>query len=356
MTVTKRAFGQTTEGHSVEQYVLETSSGLSVSVMTYGAIITSCRVPDRTGKVQEITLGYDTLEPYLAGHPFFGATVGRFANRIAGATFQLDRKTYTLSANENGNTLHGGKRGFDKHLWSAQLTGDGESAQVVFGRTSPDGEEGFPGTLQVTVTLGLNEAGELSLLYEAESTKPTPVNLTNHTYWNLAGDAAPTILDHEIALFADHFLPVDAASIPTGEIAPVRGTAFDFLSPHRIGERKDEAGGGYDHCYVLSGPEAAARGPVPGPELAMRLAARLTHHESGRKMEVLSSMPAIQFYTGNKLKGKKARNGSALPIHAALCLETQYYPNAVNEPEFPSSILRPGERYTHRTVYRFTAE
>ena len=365
MTITKEPFGVTSDGTQVERFLVENSRGVFFAAISFGAILQSVRLPDRSNQTGEVTLGFDTLEFYEAKHPFFGATVGRFANRIRNARFEIRGKTYVLEANNGPNTLHGGLRGFDKYVWSAEMFGDSESAGVTFSRTSPDGEEGFPGTLWVSVTYSLNEDGALSVDYHATSDAPTPINLTNHSYWNLAGAGSGTILDHHVQLNASRYLPVDDATLPTGEIRPVDNTPFDFRSGKRVGadiEEADieEAGGGYDHCFVVDrdGGDTAGGAATPASEASAALSpvARVEDPQSGRVMEIESTMPGVQLYTGNKLAGVSDRSSDELPKHAALCLETQFYPDSPNQPEFPSSILRPGEKFAHRTVHRFSTK
>ncbi|MFP4484876.1 MAG: aldose epimerase family protein [Spirochaetaceae bacterium] len=351
MTVNKESFGTTREGERVERFVVENRRGVFFAAISFGAILQSVRAPDRTGSAAEITLGFDELSAYEGEHPYFGATVGRFANRIRNARFELEGKTYVLPANNGSNCLHGGVRGFDKYVWSAEMFGDSEHAGVTFTRTSPDGEEGFPGSLAVSVTYTLDELGSLRIDYTAVTDAPTPVNLTNHAYWNLAGAGSGTVLQHEVQINASRYLPADETDMVTGEIRDVVDTPFDFRTPKRIGRDIAEAGGGYDHCYVVDpgGAEAAA----PDGHRLVR-AARATDPESGRVMEITSTLPGIQLYTGNKLEGAADRSSDSLPRHAALCLETQFFPDSPNQPEFPSSILRPGEEFRHTTVHTFS--
>ena len=352
MTIEKQAFGDSPEG-PVERIHIENSAGLSVSAITYGAILTSVLLPDAAGKREEVTLGFDELAGYLAAHPYFGATVGRVANRIAGASFTLDGRTYDLDANENGVTLHGGSAGFHRKLWHAELFGESDEAGVVFTGTSPDGEGGFPGNLSVSVRLSLSEAGELTLLYEAETDRPTPVNLTNHAYWNLSGNPTATILDHELTLHHTHYLPTGDGQIPTGRVAPVDGDPHDFRDGKPVGADIDRVSGGFDECYLYGAelPSAGVRATMAGEEL--RPVARIADPRTGRTMEVHTTMPGLQFYSGNKLEGAPARSGGQLVKHAGMCFETQFLPNAVHEPTFPSPILMPGETYRHKTVHVF---
>ncbi len=369
MTVTKESFGTTTEGERVERFLVENSRGVFFAVISFGAILQSVRLPDRDGNTAEVTLGFDDLGAYEGKHPYFGATVGRFANRIRDARFELDGKTYVLPANNGANCLHGGVRGFDKYVWSAEMFGDSEQAGVTFTRTSPDGEEGFPGSLAVSVTYTLDELGSLRIDYAATTDAPTPVNLTNHAYWNLAGAGSGTVLEHEVHLNASRYLPADDTDMVTGEVRNVGDTPFDFRTPKRVGSDIAETGGGYDHCFVVDRadpgtPAGTAGSAADAPRSArgegapdsdgLVQVARAADPDSGRVMEIASTLPGIQLYTGNKLEGVGDRSSDALPRHAALCLETQFFPDSPNQPDFPSSILRPGEKYRHTTVHTFS--
>jgi aldose 1-epimerase len=337
------------DGKPVELYTLTNAKGMKAQVMTYGATLTGLWVPDRDGKLDDVVLGFDDLQGYLKGHPFFGSTIGRVANRIAKGKFTLDGREYKLFVNNGPNSLHGGKKGFDKVIWSATPLKVKGGAAVKFTYRSPDGEEGYPGNLSAAVTYTLTDDGELRLDYEATADKATPVNLTNHTYFNLTGQASGTILGHELTLEADKYTPSDATLIPTGEIKPVQGTPLDFTKPHTIGERFDQMKSdprGYDHNFVLNGG---------GKKLAP--AARVREPKTGRVMEVLTTEPGVQIYTANFLDGKlKGKGGVAYPQHAGLCLETQHYPDSVNHPNFPSTILRPGETNRSTTIYKFSAK
>jgi aldose 1-epimerase len=345
--VKREAFGKTGDGTPVEIFTLTSKGGVEVRVISYGAIITSIRVPDRTGAVADVALGFDSLDGYLREHPFFGAVVGRYGNRIGKASFTLDGRTYKLAANDGPNHLHGGVRGFDKYVWTADVLKG--ATGVAFTRTSPDGEEGYPGTIQARVTYALSDASELSIEYRATTDKATPLNLTQHTYFNLAGHNAGSIVDHELALFADRYTPVDATLIPTGELAPVAGTPLDFRQPTRIGARIDDPheqitfGLGYDHNWVIS-----RKGD------GLQLAARVFEPKSGRTLEVQTTEPGVQFYTGNFLDGTvKGKGGAVYNRRNGLCLETQHYPDSPNQPAFPSTIVRPGQTYQSQTVWRF---
>jgi aldose 1-epimerase len=316
---------------------------LVLKLTDYGAIVVAVEVPDKNGHNDNITLGFPTLQGYIEHNPYFGATVGRYGNRIAGASFSLDGKTYTLAANNGPNSLHGGIKGFDKVVWDAEVIESDAGSGVRFHRLSPDGEEGFPGNLNVEVVYLLTEDNGLRMEYKATTDQATPVNLTNHAYWNLKGAGNGLVLDHVLMIAADSYLPVDENLIPTGEFKPVEGTPMDFRDPTLIGSRIDQVGMGYDHCYVLRNQSG---------ELA--LAARVRDPESGRVMEVRTTQPGIQLYTANFLDGTPASGG--FPQHSALCLETQHYPDSPNQPDFPSTILRPGEEYHQLTVHRFLVE
>jgi aldose 1-epimerase len=339
--VQKTSFGALPDGTAVDLYTLANANGLSAKVTTYGAIITELHVPDGKGEFCDIVLGYDNLEQYLRKHPFFGATVGRVANRIAKGRFTLVGKTYALATNNGPNHLHGGLKGFDKKVWQAEpQTG----AAVKFSYTSPDGEEGYPGTLAVAVTMTLTDANELRLDYTATTDKPTPVNLTNHSYFNLAGEGSA--LEHEMMLAADYYTPSDSTLIPTGEIKLVKDTPMDFTAPRPIGSRFAQLQNkpvGYDHNYVLN---SGGKG--------LALAARVSEPRSGRVMEVHTTQPGIQFYSANFLDGTlTGKRGVVYQQHSAFCLETQHFPDSVNQPQFPSVILRPGQTYRQTTVHKF---
>jgi aldose 1-epimerase len=342
--IQKSVFGKLPDGTVVDLYTLANANGLCAKAATYGAIITEVHVPDRDGKLRDVVLGFDNLEQYLKGHPFFGATVGRFANRIAKGRFTLDGKTCALATNNGPNHLHGGLKGFDKKVWQAEPQTD---AAVKFSYTSPDGEEGYPGTLAVAVTMTLTDANELRLDYVATTDKPTPVNLTNHSYFNLAGEGSA--LNHEMMIAANYFTPSDSTLIPTGEIKPVKGTPMDFTTPQPIGSRFSQLRTnpiGYDHNYVLN---------AGGKSLA--LAARAHEPKSGRVMEVQTTQPGVQFYTANFLNGSlTGKRGVVYNQHCAFCLETQHFPDSVNQPKFPSVILRPGQTYRHTTIYKFSTQ
>jgi aldose 1-epimerase len=343
VTVTRLPFGVMPDGATVNLFTLKNSHGVEVSAIAYGATIVSIRTPDRQGRFADVVLGFDGFDAYLTKGRYFGTVVGRYGNRIAGGRFILDGAPIQLTVNSGTNHLHGGTRGFDKVVWNAEPFDREGDAGVVFTYTSPDGEEGYPGTLKATVTYTLTSRDELILDYHATSDKATPVNLTNHAYFNLAGRNHGDVLQHLLTLDADHYTPVDAALIPTGEIAAVQGTPFDFRKPTTIGARIDgdheqlRRGGGYDHNFVLNG----------GP--ALRKIAFVEEPSTGRTLEVATTEPGVQFYSGNNLDA--ARNGFAR--RAGFCLETQHYPDSPNHANFPSTILRRGETYRSKTVFTF---
>lgn len=347
MSVTRAPFGATPDGRPVELITLASPGGITLRAMTYGATITALEVPDRTGQLGDVVLGHDALDGYVRASPYFGAVVGRYANRIAKGRFTLDGLTHTLAVNNAPNALHGGIRGFDKVVWTAETFQSDSSAGVAFRYVSRDGEEGYPGTLDVTVTYELAREGIVSISYEATTDKATPVNLTQHAYFNLAG--AGDILGHEVTIGAARFLPVDPTLIPTGRFAPVAGTPFDFTTPHAIGARigadhaQLRAGGGYDHTWVLD---------RVGDGLAF--AARVRDPVSGRTLEIRTTEPGVQFYTGNFLDGTiTGKRGVVYAHRTGFCLETQHFPDAPNQPAFPSTILRPGGTYRSRTTWTF---
>ena len=350
--VTKEAFGTTRDGKPVDVYTLTNAPGIAVRAITYGGIITSLRVPDKEGQFADVVLGYDSLDGYLTASPYFGALIGRYGNRIAQGKFTLEGKEYTLATNDGPNHLHGGVKGFDKVVWQAESFQSKDGVGVVFTYPSPDGEEGYPGNLSVKVTYTLNDKNELIFDYQATTDKATPVNLTQHTYFNLAGDGKRDILGHELRLNADHFTPIGKTLIPTGEIRSVKGTPFDFAQPTAIGARiqeKDEQlvfGRGYDHNFVLTRK-------APG----LSLAARVYEPTTGRVMEVYTTEPGVQFYSGNFLDGTiTGKQGHVYKQRYGFCLETQHFPDSPNQVNFPSTILRPGQTYHSRSVYKFSAK
>ncbi|HVP90313.1 MAG TPA: aldose epimerase family protein [Terriglobales bacterium] len=348
MSVTKEPFGKLPDGAPVDVYTLANKNGLEARVMTYGAILVSLRLPDRSGRFDDVVLGFDGLAGYLAGHPYFGAVIGRYGNRIAKGKFTLGGATYTLAQNNNGNSLHGGLKGFDKVVWKAEPVPAFDAVGVRLTYLSKDGEEGFPGNLAVAVVYALTNADELRISYEATTDKATPVNLTNHAYWNLAGQGKGDILGHVLELEADRFTAVDSAAnlIPTGEVADVNGTPLDFTAPHAIGERIGRVEGGYDHNFVLRSSGGK-----------MALAARVWDPASGRVLEISTDQPGIQFYSGNFLDGTvKGKGGVAYGKHFGFCLETQHFPDSPNHPNFPSAILEPGKKYATTTVHKFSVK
>jgi aldose 1-epimerase len=347
--ISRKDWGKTADGKAVDLYTLTNPSGASVSILTLGAIVQSVNVPDRSGHLGDVVLGFDSLDGYLKPNPFFGAVVGRYGNRIGGATFTLDGKTYTLAKNNGPNTLHGGVKGFDKYVWSAKEVSSPDGPSIALTHVSPDGDEGFPGTLTATVTYTWTDKNMLRIHYHATTDKPTVINLTNHSYFNLAGEGNGTILDEQLQIVADRFTPVDKTLIPTGELKAVAGTPFDFLKPTAIGARigaddaQIQAGGGYDHNFVLNGKAGT-----------LHPAAYVYAPASGRTLEVATTEPGVQFYTGNFLDGTiHGKGGKVYPKRAALCLETQHFPDSPNKPTFPSVVLRPGHAYDTTTTFTF---
>jgi len=346
MSVTGEPFGTTPGGKKVDLYTLTNANGLKAKITNYGGIITSLKTPDRNGKFADIVLGYDTLAEYIKDSPYFGALIGRYGNRIAKGKFTLDGIEYKLATNNGPNHLHGGIKGFDKVVWNAEPMQTKTSVGLKLTYLSKDGEEGYPGNLECTVIYTLTNNNELKIYYEATTDKPTIINLTSHGYFNLAGHNSGDILGHELMLNADNFTPVDAELIPTGEIKPVKGTLMDFTKPMTIGSRIADVKGGYDHNYVLNGGKAGA----------LSLAARVYEPKTGRVMEILTTEPGIQFYTGNFLDGSLKGKGAVYNKHAGFCLETQHFPDSPNKPNFPSVVLRTGEKYTHLTVHKFSVK
>ncbi|MFT5143906.1 MAG: aldose 1-epimerase [Thalassolituus oleivorans] len=343
-------FGTLPDGRAVDLYTVTTPSGIVMKVTNYGGIITHLMVPDATGTIGDVVLGYDNLDAYLASTPYFGAIIGRYGNRIANGRFSIDGTAFTLAANNGQNHLHGGITGFDKVLWAAEAFSGPSGAGVIFSYTSADGEEGYPGALQVQVTYTLGDDGSLGFDYAASTDKSTPVNLTQHSYFNLAGPSSTSILGHDLQIAASRFTPVDDGLIPTGELADVTGTPFDFRAPHAIGARIEAdneqmvRGLGYDHNWVLDGRAGG-----------LKLAARVVEPSSGRVMEVRTEEPGIQFYSGNFLDGTlPAKGGGTYAHRSGFCLETQHFPDSPNQPGFPSTLLEPGETYRTRTVYTFS--
>ena len=351
-SIVRTLFGHLPDGRTVEAVTLLNARGLRATVLTYGATLQAMWVPDRNGLFCDVTLGHATLAPYLDQPQYFGSSVGRVANRIAGGRFILDGTGYQVPANNGPNALHGGAAGFDKALWEVVAVTCDPAPQVVLAHASPDGDQGFPGALAVTATYTLEHDGTLAIVYRAETDRPTLVNLTNHAYWNLAGEGAPSgAMDHVLTIPADHFLPTDDTAIPTGEFAPVAGTAFDFRSPTAIGARLRDArheqirvGRGYDHNWVVARERSAQ----------LRLLARLEHAGSGRMLEVLSTEPGVQFYSGNFLDGSAVgKAGQAYRMGDGIALEPQMFPDTPNRPEFGSLRLEPGDIYEHHMAFRF---
>lgn len=326
---------------SVFLYTLKNNGGTEIKISNYGGTITRFITKDKTGKVTGIVVGLDSLSDYLKNPPYFGALIGRYANRIGNASFTLDGKKYNLFANDGKNTLHGGKKGFDKVIWTPSIQND-SIPQLTLNYLSRDGEEGFPGNLSVTVTYTLNDSNELKIEYKAQTDKPTPINLTNHAYFNLSGNLENSILNHSLQINADNYTPVDSTLIPTGVIAPVKGTPYDFTQKKKIDQDFDKVKGGYDFNWVLNGEEGT-----------LRKVAELSDSISGRTLEVYTTQPGLQFYTGNFLDGTFINyDGKPITLHSALCLETQHFPNSPNQPNFPSTILQPGKEFHSETIYK----
>jgi aldose 1-epimerase len=352
--VKQENYQTTYKDRKTDLFTLRNKNGVVLQVTNYGAKIVTLFVPDKSGNLGDIVFGYEKIQECLAGDPYFGAVVGRYANRIAAGKFTLDGKEYQLPKNEGGkNLLHGGDSGFNDAVWTGELTETPEGKAVKMTLLSPDGDQGFPGNLKVEVLYTLTDKNELIVDYKAVTDKPTVINLSQHSYFNLAGHAAGPVLNHELIINADRFTPVDENLIPTGEIRPVEGTSFDFRTPHLIGERiaNDEEqlilGKGYDHNFILNKEKAGE----------LTFAASAYDKGSGRFMEVFTTHPAIQFYTGNFLDGSQiGKGGNKYVYRSGFCLETQYYPDSPNHPDFPSTVLRPGEEYKHRTVFKFSVK
>ncbi|MFK3821002.1 aldose epimerase family protein [Pseudomonas yamanorum] len=351
-----KPFGKTNDGTAVEQYVLRNSHGVQATVITYGAVLQSLKVPDKHGQFADVVLGFDDVQGYQAGTAFFGATIGRFGNRLAKGSFELDGKRYQVPLNDGPNSLHGGPQGFDKHVWKAQPVKQDDSVGVTLSYLSKDGEMGFPGNLKVDVTYSLNDKNELHIDYKATTDKPTVLNLTNHSYFNLAGAGNGDVLKQLATLHASHYTPVNSTLIPTGELAPVAGTPMDFLKPTAIGQHiKDDhpqlkfaepKQGGFDFNWVLD-----AKGDIG------KLAADVRDPQSGRRLQLYTSEPGVQFYTGNFLDGTiKGKGGKPYAHWSAFTLETQHFPDGPNQPSFPSTRLDPGQTYTQNTVLKFSAD
>jgi aldose 1-epimerase len=346
--VDKAEFGKLPDGTAIEAYTLHNSQGASAKIITYGATLTELHVPDKNGKMGDVVLGFDNIEGYLGQHPYFGGTIGRYGNRIAKGKFTLDGKEYDLFLNNGPNSLHGGQIGFNRRVWKAEELKDKDGAAVRFSYLSKDGEENYPGNLQVSVTYTLTNTNELKLQYSAETDKDTVLNVTNHSYFNLSGTDTGNILKYILYINADKYTPVDSTLIPTGEIANVAGTPLDFLKPTAIGARIGELKeiGGYDHNYALNGKAGT-----------LRVAAKVTDPESGREMEVLTTEPGVQFYSAIGLNGSiKGKGGVGYEKYGAICLETQHFPDSPNHPNFLSTVLKPGTKFYSETIYKFTAK
>lgn len=346
MNIEKSDFGKTADGVAVDLYTCTNANGAVLKMTNFGATVVALEVPDRDGTLANVNMGFDKVDGYLGEHPYFGATVGRYCNRIAKAKFSLDGEEYTLAANNDENSLHGGEVGFNKVVWTAEPVTTDSGVGIAFTYESKDGEEGYPGNLTAKAVYTLTNDNELVVELSAETDKATPVNLTNHNYWNLGGAGTGTIRDHILVIPAEKYLPVDATLIPTGELADVADTPLDFTKPQVIGARLDKIEAdpvGYDHCYALGGEIGE-----------MKLAAKVADPDTGRVMEIQTTQPGLQFYSGNFLDGTEASNG--YQQYDGLCLETQHYPDSPNQPNFPTTILKPGEKYYHKTVHKFTAE
>jgi aldose 1-epimerase len=349
-TATRAPFGALGDGTKVEAVTLTNSAGVSARIMSLGATLQSLIMPDKSGRKDDVVLGYDTAQEYLSHPDYFGASVGRYANRIARGKFTLDGKAYTLATNDGPNSLHGGLKGFDKRMWKIDSLSSGPEAKAVFSYVSADGEEGFPGEMKVTATYSLNEQNELKLEYRATTSKPTVLNLTNHSYFNLSGNDARDVMGDMVTLHAQRFTPVDATLIPTGERRAVAGTDFDFRTPHRVGDRIRDArdqqiryGRGYDQNFIVDGAAGT-----------LRPAAVVTEPVSGRTLELSTTAPGVQFYTGNFLDGTFFGKGNrAYRQGDAICLEPGVYPDTPNHPDFPTSRLDPGQTYVNTIVYKF---
>lgn len=351
-SISSEPFGEV-DGEAVDLYTLTNANGVEVKIMTYGGIIQSISVPDRDGNMANVTLGFNTLDEYLAGHPYFGNITGRYANRIALGTFTIGDETFQLAINNDPNALHGGEKGFDKFVWAAEEVSSEDGVGVALNRTSPDGEEGYPGNLDVTVTYTLTNDDAIRIDYLAATDAPTVVNLTNHAYFNLAGEGSGSIDGHELQLMASNYTPVDATLIPTGEIAPVADTPLDFTTPHAIGERiRDDfeqlvIGRGYDHNFVLDRESP--------DDISLIVAARVVEPGSGRTLEISTTEPGIQFYSGNFLDGTLVGGAGKMYRQGdGFALETQHYPDSPNQEAFPTTLLEPGQTFESTTIYAFS--
>ncbi|MBC7924110.1 MAG: galactose mutarotase [Bryobacteraceae bacterium] len=349
--ITKQSWGKLKSGQTVDSFKLTNTAGTELTVITYGARVQNLKCADKSGTVADIVLGYDSIEGYQTENPYFGAIVGRYGNRIAKGRFTLDGKEYKLAVNNGENALHGGLKGFDKVVWQAkELPGTNPAVELSY--ISKDGEEGYPGTLSATVRYSLNESSEIRIEYSATTDKKTVLNLTNHAYFNLAGQGVGDILGHRVQLFADRFTPVDAGLIPTGNLGQVAGTPFDFREPHPIGERiqadheQIQRGKGYDHNFVVNGAMGT-----------LRPAARVVEPVAGRVLEVSTTEPGVQFYTGNFLDGSnKGKGGKSYGFRSGFCLETQHFPDSPNQPAFPSTVLAPGSTFRSTTMWKLSVD
>ncbi len=345
MSIEKSPFGKTADGAEASLYTLKNKNGAVVKITDYGGTVVAIEVPDKEGNLGDVALGFDSVEGYIDRSPYFGCITGRYANRIAKGKFTVDGKEYTLATNNDPNHLHGGEKGFDKKIWATAMEGD----KLVFTYTSPDGEEGYPGTLTSKVTYSWSDDNALQIDYEATTDKPTVLNLTNHTYFNLAGEGNGDILGHEVKFNCSHFTPIDETSIPFGEIRPVKGTPFDFTSVHTIGDRigagneQLKFGKGYDHNFVIDSSEHGK----------LVHACTVTDPKTGRVLTVHTDQPGVQFYTGNFLDGLEGKGGKKYDYRTGFCLETQVFPDSPNNAHFPSPVLRPGETYSHTCIYKF---
>lgn len=346
-SISSKSFGKV-DDTAVQLYTLTNESGASVSITNYGGIVTSVMVPDQKGALGDVVLGFDTVDEYVKNSPYFGAITGRYANRIANGKFSIDGRNYELAVNNEPNALHGGLKGFDKRIWKAEVGNDGRNPTLALSYTSPDGEEGYPGTLSTTVTYTWTQDNALRIDYHATTDQPTIINLTNHSYFNLAGEGSKTVLDHSLQIMADRYNPIDPTSIPTG-IERVKGTPFDFTTPTRIGERIEQEneqlknGIGYDHNFILKDRRDGK----------LEKAAIVTENTSGRRLIVETTEPGLQFYSGNFLDGPKGKGGKIYHHRSALCLEAQTFPDSPNQKSFPSPLLKPGGAYTQTTIYHF---
>ncbi|GAA4305311.1 aldose epimerase family protein [Aestuariibaculum suncheonense] len=352
VTISKKAFGMTSDSIAVDQYTLKNEKGMEVSIITFGGIITNWTAPDKNNNYKDVVLGYETLAPYETNPTFFGALIGRYGNRIANGKFSLNGEEYALATNDGSNHLHGGTKGFDKVVWTASETQTDSTASLVLTYLSKDMEEGYPGNLNTKVVYTLDNNNALRVDYEAITDKPTIVNLTQHSYFNLTGDFSKTILNHKLSIDADQFVPVNETLIPTGELVKVEGTPFDFRTAKPIGQDINiedvqlKRGLGYDHCWVLNKQDAGERSVAIAYD-----------EESGRVLEVISNEPGIQLYTGNFLDGTlPSKQGGNYEYRTGLCLETQHYPDSPNQPDFPSTTLNPGETYKSATIFKFTTK